>query len=268
MIVIDTIKESDWNAFHKIEKESFKEDLTSKEKFGELTSDEELWGAYDGEKLVGYALIRIYGNYGHLTSIAVCKQKRRQGIGLELMDFFVDYCEEKGCEKVGLYVETKNEPAIRLYQLYGFGIEKEAWEYIIRDKEIEEIASKETIEEQLYLKILTEEDAEKVKEVFPTLNVEEMKGQTKKQQNVIFGLFKGDKLKAYARYNKIKGRIRPLKCIEPEDLFKLIKMLHDEKRLTKNELKVVVENNQKLEKTMEEKNYAIFRHIWYMQTEL
>jgi RimJ/RimL family protein N-acetyltransferase len=45
---------------------------------------------------------------------------RRQGIGRELLDRAVDWAREAGVEKLELHVFPHNEPAIRLYEQFGF----------------------------------------------------------------------------------------------------------------------------------------------------
>jgi putative acetyltransferase len=50
----------------------------------------------------------------------VASSHRRLGIGRALLDRAVEWAEDVGVEKLELHVFPHNEPAIRLYEQFGF----------------------------------------------------------------------------------------------------------------------------------------------------
>ncbi len=71
--------------------------------------------------VVGYPLSDVEG---HIFSLAVHEDFRRQGIGEALLDHICLYFMLKGLSKVSLEVRVSNQAAIRLYTKAGFSI---AW---------------------------------------------------------------------------------------------------------------------------------------------
>jgi putative acetyltransferase len=50
----------------------------------------------------------------------VAARHRRRGIGRALLEQAVEWARESGVEKLELHVFPHNEPAIRLYEQFGF----------------------------------------------------------------------------------------------------------------------------------------------------
>jgi ribosomal protein S18 acetylase RimI-like enzyme len=50
----------------------------------------------------------------------VAAEHRRQGIGRTLLEAAVEWARESGIRKLELHVFPHNEPAIRLYEQFGF----------------------------------------------------------------------------------------------------------------------------------------------------
>ncbi len=62
-----------------------------------------------------------YGKVAHLVSIAVLEEYRRRGIGSKLLENSIRAALEiYDAESMYLEVRVSNEPAIRLYEKYGF----------------------------------------------------------------------------------------------------------------------------------------------------
>lgn len=57
---------------------------------------------------------------GHITNIAVHPNFRRQGIGKLLIEELMRYARSEKIESLTLEVRVTNEPAIKLYQSFGF----------------------------------------------------------------------------------------------------------------------------------------------------
>jgi ribosomal protein S18 acetylase RimI-like enzyme len=61
---------------------------------------------------------------GHVTSLAVLEEYRRQGLAAALMEQLHYHLETRhGCTEVGLHVRTSNRAAARLYQRDGYEVE-------------------------------------------------------------------------------------------------------------------------------------------------
>jgi len=71
-------------------------------------------------EVVGYAVVRIIREEGHLLNIAVAPERRRQGIGTELLRFCIDLCVKRGVKDIWLEVRESNLEAISIYKKMGF----------------------------------------------------------------------------------------------------------------------------------------------------
>ena len=72
------------------------------------------------ELLVGFAGISVCLDEATLSNIVVKKSCRGRGIGGELLESLIDICSELNLKTFTLEVNTKNEPAIHLYEKFGF----------------------------------------------------------------------------------------------------------------------------------------------------
>jgi len=77
-----------------------------------------LAGTLDG-RLVGYLVCSRYERIWHLMNVAVEPELQRQGIGSALIERLFSLADGPG-EQYTLEVRTTNEPAIRLYEQFGF----------------------------------------------------------------------------------------------------------------------------------------------------
>ncbi len=59
---------------------------------------------------------------GHIMNLAVARGQRRRGLGSALLQAGLDYLRSLGARTVELEVRVSNDPAIRLYQRFGFTI--------------------------------------------------------------------------------------------------------------------------------------------------
>jgi [ribosomal protein S18]-alanine N-acetyltransferase len=70
-------------------------------------------------RLVGYLICSRYDTVWHVMNIAVDDRLRRQGIATELLERLFETADRDG-EQYTLEVRTSNEPAIRMYERFGF----------------------------------------------------------------------------------------------------------------------------------------------------
>lgn len=73
----------------------------------------------DGE-IVGYAVLWVGVDEGHLTNIAVAQKFQRKSIAKRLLTYILGLAASLELAQIILEVRPTNLPAIRLYESYGF----------------------------------------------------------------------------------------------------------------------------------------------------
>ena len=76
--------------------------------------------ALDGKRVVGYAGCWISYEEAQITNVAVLPEYRGKGIGTQLFGAVIDAVKAKGVTAMTLEVRPSNEPALALYDRYGF----------------------------------------------------------------------------------------------------------------------------------------------------
>lgn len=76
--------------------------------------------AVSGEELFAYVIGMLIAPEGEIYRVAVREDKRQRGIGYRLLDYAAKTERGRGLETLFLEVRSKNVPAIRLYEAYGF----------------------------------------------------------------------------------------------------------------------------------------------------
>jgi len=142
MLQFRQFKEEDWEDFTKLNTEAFPRDNMKRKIYLNSIGNEGFIGAYVEDKLIGFLILRIMGDYAHLGQIAVAEGERGKGYGKQLMDYSIHYFKENNSKTIGLYVETKNDIALNLYHKYGFTEKYESWHYWINEEEVKEIENK------------------------------------------------------------------------------------------------------------------------------
>ncbi|MBI3659063.1 GNAT family N-acetyltransferase [Candidatus Acetothermia bacterium] len=66
---------------------------------------------------------------GHVMNIAVDPRFRRHGLGRELLRHGMDYLKNLGADEIELEVRVDNEPAIALYNQFGFEVKERICNY-------------------------------------------------------------------------------------------------------------------------------------------
>ncbi|MDG7049845.1 MAG: ribosomal protein S18-alanine N-acetyltransferase [Nitrososphaerota archaeon] len=86
-------------------------------------------------KLVGYIMCKTeygFSNFkklgfvkkGHVVSVAVLEEYRRQGLGKAIIDECIEGIKSKRCDELYLEVRCSNTDAVRLYEKLGFFIKQ------------------------------------------------------------------------------------------------------------------------------------------------
>jgi len=75
----------------------------------------------DQGELLGYAGIWMIVGEGHITNVAANPEYRRKGIAKAILTQLFDICENQhGIDAFTLEVRPSNDPAIALYESFGF----------------------------------------------------------------------------------------------------------------------------------------------------
>jgi ribosomal-protein-alanine N-acetyltransferase len=75
--------------------------------------------AREGPRVVGFALSRVIAGEAELLLLAVGRDRQKSGIGLLLLDRFMEDARQRGARQLHLEVRDGN-PAVRLYSRAGF----------------------------------------------------------------------------------------------------------------------------------------------------
>lgn len=79
-----------------------------------------IFGAYEEKVLVGYLILYYVLDEGEIIRIAVEKNKRRNGIGRQLLFAVEEFCTQHNIAKLFLEVREHNASAIAFYKGLGF----------------------------------------------------------------------------------------------------------------------------------------------------
>jgi ribosomal protein S18 acetylase RimI-like enzyme len=85
-----------------------------------------LWGAFDGDTLVGYALLRfgLTDRQAQLADLQVSRAHRRTGVARRLVEQTIRLAREDGARE--MYVSScPSESAVGFYRSLGFGLARE-----------------------------------------------------------------------------------------------------------------------------------------------
>lgn len=69
---------------------------------------------------VAYMGMWALSGEGHITNVAVSEKYRRCGIAKALIEHFINIAKEENLEFMTLEVRASNQPAIALYESFGF----------------------------------------------------------------------------------------------------------------------------------------------------
>ncbi|MHA2426714.1 MAG: ribosomal protein S18-alanine N-acetyltransferase [Candidatus Hermodarchaeia archaeon] len=125
MITIRPIKNTDFPQITQIEFESFS-DPYPLHLFQYLAHIEPalFLVAVEDKALLGYIIgeteHRFESLVGHLLSLAVRQEKRRKGIGHQLIEALIEIFKKQGCRELVLEVRVSNYSAKMFYQKQGF----------------------------------------------------------------------------------------------------------------------------------------------------
>lgn len=261
------IEEKDWREFIEVNKSAFQDDHMEKENFLNHVKDEGFIGLFVANTLVGYLLMRIMSDYGHLTNIAVSAKHQRKGYGAELMKYSIEFFKKHNVKKMGLYVETKNVVAIKMYKKFGYKVSNESWHYWIKKEQLEEIETKHLSDTSGHIIEVKEEDYDRIVRAFPVINKEELMYHLKSKKYMTLGYKIKGEIKVYARFNVNFSGCRPFLYINETrhvDEF-IVKM---KKYRKKEYLRLTFDNSKELSEEFERRGYKLWHHLFNMEKNL
>lgn len=118
---IREMEEHDLDKIYEIEKEASsmswsKESLSN----GRKAKDSYYWVAEENGEVIAYISLQKILEEGDIHNIAVRSDKRKQGIGKQLLEYIIQEAKKIGITQITLEVRKSNAAAIHLYQKLGF----------------------------------------------------------------------------------------------------------------------------------------------------
>jgi ribosomal-protein-alanine N-acetyltransferase len=81
------------------------------------------WVAEEADTLVGFVIVRQIGrDRGHVITLDVREDRRRQGIGMKLLATGEEWLARQGVRRVRLETAVDNEPATAFWQKAGYEV--------------------------------------------------------------------------------------------------------------------------------------------------
>lgn len=113
--------------------------------FTEILADENVTAivAYNRTTPIGYALLKLHVtkadnpylmngfNYILIDQMSINKTYQNQGIGQQLMEYILNYCQEQGVKRIQLSVWVDNKQAKHFYKKMGFISYQEKMEVLL-----------------------------------------------------------------------------------------------------------------------------------------
>ena len=147
-IVVDRMSVDDLAAVQEIERESFPTPWPPHAYRSELETNRlahYIVARYD-DQLVGFAGMWLMVDEAHITTFAVRRTWRRQGVGERLLLALLDLAQARGAREATLEVRPSNHPARRLYEKYGFALVGVRRRYYSDDNEDALILTTDTLD--------------------------------------------------------------------------------------------------------------------------
>lgn len=70
--------------------------------------------------IIGFICFREVRDESELLHLCVHPQYRQRGVGKRLMQFYIDFCLQRGIRTFYLEVDPSNRPALHLYKLFSY----------------------------------------------------------------------------------------------------------------------------------------------------
>jgi len=77
-----------------------------------------------GASVIGFICFRNVEDESELLHLCVHPHHRQKGIGKRLMQFYIDFCIQRGIHSFYLEVDPSNQPALHLYKGFSYNLLK------------------------------------------------------------------------------------------------------------------------------------------------
>ena len=120
-LAIRRLRLSDIPAIEQVERRSYQTPWSRTMFAGELAKPtSRCYGAFEGDRLVGYLIVSRYVDAWHVMNLAVDEPFRGRGLGRRLLEQLIGDTRGDGTRGYTLEVRVSNHGAIRLYERLGF----------------------------------------------------------------------------------------------------------------------------------------------------
>lgn len=86
-----------------------------------LRAGHSAWVCREGDILVGHAVMMNVLDEAHLLNIGILPERRRHGLGSELLEHLFEVARGQGIQRMLLEVRLSNESGRAFYRRFGFG---------------------------------------------------------------------------------------------------------------------------------------------------
>jgi ribosomal-protein-alanine N-acetyltransferase len=105
----------------KIERESFQDPWSPESFLSDLDNPNVIsFVCLEKDRIVGYFVLWVFEEVLHLANIAISEDRRREGLGSEVLAHIVELARKLDGDRIELEVRCTNLPAIRFYEKHGF----------------------------------------------------------------------------------------------------------------------------------------------------
>lgn len=133
MVNVRAMEKEDCKTVANLEKEIFSLPWSEQGFLDAIAMDKTIFlVAEEGGEICGYLGMYLSLDEGEITNVAVAPEKRGEGLGGMLLQESLELAGKRGITQVVLEVRVSNEPAIHLYEKYGFehcGVRKGFYEF-------------------------------------------------------------------------------------------------------------------------------------------
>lgn len=121
MVIIRAMEKADCKVAARLEKEIFSLPWSEQGFLDALAMPENIFlVAEEAGEIYGYIGMYVSLDEGEITNVAVAPEKRGAGVGGMLLKESLELAVKKEIAQVVLEVRVSNQPAIHLYEKYGF----------------------------------------------------------------------------------------------------------------------------------------------------
>lgn len=121
MLLIREMEACDVEAASRIESEAFSMPWSARDFLEMVEADyADYYVAQLDDEIVGCCGIRNIAGEGEITNVVVAAEYRKNGIATKMLEYMLKKAKEKGIGDCTLEVRVSNQPAIRLYERFGF----------------------------------------------------------------------------------------------------------------------------------------------------